>query len=149
MTVTVVMEVLCLKVLIMPQSMELLSNQNTLTLLQLKSANLKRLKLDINSMVLLKLNHSIPKLILKLHHNMLFLLVSMQEELISNYIERVSFHQYVMEKLNHLIMQLLMLDMHQIIIYLKIHGDFLGEKLDLLDLPEQQIKLDSVVFIRM
>lgn len=149
MKVMVVMVVLCLKALIMLQSMVLLSNLNTLMLLQLKSANLRRPKLDINSMVLLKLNHSIPKPTLKLHLNMLSLLVSMQEESISNFIERVSFHQYVMERLNPLIMQLLMLDMPQIIIYLKIHGDFLGERLDLSDLPEQQIKSDNVEFIRM
>jgi hypothetical protein len=51
-----------------------------------------------------------------------------------------------MEELKNWIMELLMLVMLQITIWSKTHGELVGEKVDISDLPELQIQWDNVVF---
>jgi hypothetical protein len=94
----------------------------------------------------LMLLHKIHQHSLKLQLNMLSLLVLMLVESISNYILKVYTVRVVMEELKNWIMELLMLVMLQITIWSKTHGELVGEKVDISDLPELQIQWDNVVF---
>lgn len=141
-----VMVVKCMMVSHMLQFQELLLDQNINTLELIKHAKLHQLKLDILSMVMLKLNHKVHLHMLKLLQNMHFLLELMLVELTFNYIKVEFIAKLVMELLKNLIMVLQMLDMEQIIILLKTHGDHHGENQDISDLLEFLMLKDNVVF---
>lgn len=97
------MVVKCMMVLLMHLNMVLPLDQNIHMLELIKNVQPKRPKPDINSMVLLMLNHSTLMPMLKLLLNMLSQLVSMLQESTFNSTERVSIMPNVMEANQHLI----------------------------------------------
>lgn len=111
-----VMVVKCMMVLLMLLNMVLPLDQNIHMLELINNVQPKRPKPDINLLVLLMLNHSTLKPMLKLLLNMLSLLVSMLQESTSNSTRKVSTMPNVMEVNQLLITELPMLDMLQITI---------------------------------